>query len=173
MNFPKLQKTCVLLVNTALESGEAMPAAEEMHILGRFSRRALLGAIASVPAIGAAAAAFAVATPPNVFSNFGGIAAVPVEHPDPLLDAIRAFREGLADYNANAPQDDAAAEAYAEMSYVPPMAVLEEWEEPATTRRGALEALRLIAEENDDFAASPVVGPLLAAALAYFEAVQS
>ncbi|MER8849313.1 MULTISPECIES: hypothetical protein [Mesorhizobium] len=36
-----------------LEAGEAMPAA----FLGRFSRRALLGAIASIPAIRGAAAA--------------------------------------------------------------------------------------------------------------------
>lgn len=37
-------------------AGEAMPAAEEM-IIGRFSRRAILGAFASIPAIGGATAA--------------------------------------------------------------------------------------------------------------------
>jgi hypothetical protein len=34
------------------------------------------------------------------------------------------------------------------LSYGPPFAVLQDWEEPATTRWGALEALRLIAEEK-------------------------
>jgi len=48
-------------------------------------------------------------------------------------------------------------------------AVLQEWEAPAKTRRGAIEALRLISKENDDFAVSPIIAPLLAAALAYFE----
>ncbi|WP_192253751.1 hypothetical protein [Mesorhizobium silamurunense] len=38
-------------------AGEAMPAAQPTIIVGRFSRRALLGAIASVPAVGTAAAA--------------------------------------------------------------------------------------------------------------------
>jgi hypothetical protein len=39
-------------------AGEAMPAVEERKIIGRFSRRALLGgAIAAVPAIGTATAA--------------------------------------------------------------------------------------------------------------------
>ena len=56
------------------------------------------------------------------------------------------------------------------MSYGPPLTVLKEWEDPAKTRRGALEALRLITEENGAFMSSPIVAPLLAAALAYFEA---
>jgi hypothetical protein len=76
----------------------------------------------------------------------------------------------LADYNANAPSDNDAADAYVELSYGPPFTVLQDWEEPATTRRGALEALKLAIEENETFPLSSVGGPLLAAALAYFEA---
>jgi hypothetical protein len=87
-----------------------------------------------------------------------------------LLDAILAFRSGLADFNANSPDDDDGSVAYIEVSYGPPMEVLEEWEQPAKTHRGALEALRLAAEENGAYAATPLVGPLLAAALASFEA---
>ena len=137
-------------------AGEAMPAAEESHIIGRFSRRALLGAIASIPAIGGATAALAVAA---------------ISQPaDPLLDAIHAYRAGLADYNANAPDDNDLADAYVDLSYGPPLEVLDEWEEPATTRRGAIEALKLAIEENETFPLSSVGGPLLAAALAYFEA---
>ncbi|ESY84214.1 hypothetical protein X739_22315 [Mesorhizobium sp. LNHC220B00] len=40
-----------------------MPAAKSTTITGRFSRRAMLGAFASVPAIGAATAALAPRTP--------------------------------------------------------------------------------------------------------------
>lgn len=43
-------------------AGEAMPAAEVTPIIGRFSRRALLGAIASLPAVAGATAAFALPT---------------------------------------------------------------------------------------------------------------
>jgi hypothetical protein len=47
-------------------AGEAMPAAEEMPVIGRFSRRVILGAFASVPAIGGATAALgAVSTLPD------------------------------------------------------------------------------------------------------------
>ena len=125
----------------------------ECPIVGRFSRRAIFGALASIPAIGGAVAAPAVST----------------QH-DPLVDAIRAYRAGLAEFNANAPEDDDEADAYAEVSYGPPLNVLKKWERPAQTRTGALEALRLIADENKDFARNPVVGSLLAAALAYLEA---
>ncbi|WP_146606025.1 hypothetical protein [Mesorhizobium kowhaii] len=139
-------------------AGEAVPATEVMPILGRFSRRALLGVIASVPTLMAATAASGSTTPETI--------------DDPLLDAVRAFRAGMADYNVNSPDDDDEAVAYIEVSYGPPMEVLEEWEQPAKTHAGALEALRLVAEENSAYEASPLVGPLLAAAIAYFE-VQS
>ncbi|CAN7442489.1 hypothetical protein [Mesorhizobium sp. LjNodule214] len=57
--------------NTSVPAaGEAMPAAEVMPIIGRFSRRLILGAIVSVPAMGAALAATVPA---------------PAEHPDAEL----------------------------------------------------------------------------------------
>ena len=65
----------------------------ESPIIGRFSRRAILGALASVPAIGASAA----------------LVVLPAH--DPLLDAIGAYRAGLADFNAYSPEDDDAADA--------------------------------------------------------------
>ncbi|PBB21124.1 hypothetical protein [Mesorhizobium sp. WSM4313] len=138
-------------------AGEAMPGAEGMHIItGRFSRRLILAGIASLPATGGAVAA------PR---------AVPVK--DPLIDAIAALRAGLEDFNRNAPEDDDEAEAYAEVSYGPPMAVIEEWERPAASRQGAIEALRLVLDEMSSFAASPTVPPLVAAALAYLEGMPS
>lgn len=51
---------------TVPAAGEAVPAAEGMPIIGRFSRRALLGAFASVPAVGVATEALSstgIATP--------------------------------------------------------------------------------------------------------------
>lgn len=132
----------------ASADGEALPTAN-------FNRRvALMGGLSAAAAL----------------------AAMPMAHAgteeghDPLLDAVRAFRAGLADYNVNAPDDDDAAEAYIEISYGPPMDVLKEWKQPAKTQRAALEALRLVAEEEAGSGGSPIVPPLLAAAIAYFEA---
>ena len=86
-------------------AGEAMPAVN----LNR--RLALLGGLSAATALAATPRAHAGAE----------------EGHDPLLDAIQAFRAGLADYSANAPDDNDEADAYVEMSYGPPMEVLEEW----------------------------------------------
>ncbi|ACE89498.1 hypothetical protein RHECIAT_CH0000505 [Rhizobium etli CIAT 652] len=87
---------------------------------------------------------------------------------DPLLDAVAAFRSGMADYNANAPQDDAGANAYSLISWMPPHAVLANWTAPAATRAGAMAALRLAVDEEET-GDSPLVGPMMRAALAYLE----
>ncbi|MBB2832301.1 UNVERIFIED_ORG: hypothetical protein GGD51_002430 [Rhizobium esperanzae] len=87
---------------------------------------------------------------------------------DPLLDAVAAFRSGMADYIANAPQDDAGANAYCLISWMPPHAVLANWTAPATTRAGAMAALRLAVDE-DEVGDSPLVGPMMRAALAYLD----
>lgn len=91
-----------------------------------------------------------------------------VECEDPLIPAIKAFREGMADYNANAPEDDALAKAYASVSYIVPRMVLVEWALPARTPGGAVAALRLAkeAERDDDLA---IVRPMIGAALRYLE----
>ncbi|MBZ9748285.1 hypothetical protein LB516_23930 [Mesorhizobium sp. CO1-1-7] len=137
-------------------ASEAMPAVEGMHIItGRFSRRLVLAGLASLPALGAATAA-----------------STAIRIKDPLLDSIRAYRAGLAAFNASTPDDDDAADAYAAITYERPFAALEKWHEPAKTRSSAIEALKLIAEENRAFERSGIVDPLLTAALAYFE-VQS
>ncbi|MBX5175331.1 hypothetical protein HJB77_03345 [Rhizobium lentis] len=87
---------------------------------------------------------------------------------DPLLDAVAAFRAGMADFNANAPHDDAGAKAYSAISWKGPHAVLTNWTAPATTRGGAMAALRLAVDE-EDIGDSPLVGPMMRAALAYLE----
>lgn len=88
---------------------------------------------------------------------------------DPILDAIETFRAALADYSENAPDEELAANAYAASTYRMPLLTIERWTKPAITARGALEAMRLArdAEVDGDYA---IVGPMISAALAYYEA---
>lgn len=135
------------------------------------TRRAALGALASIPTVAGTTVAFAlpaVSQPPDL----PRVLAPTTD--DPLLNTIRAYRDGLADFNANAAEewDQEANDSYAAATFRPPMESLSEWSEPAKTHKGAVEALRLIAEENALYAHSPLVGPMLAAAVAYLE-VQS
>ncbi|RWG83229.1 hypothetical protein [Mesorhizobium sp.] len=54
---------------------------------GRLTRRAALGAFASIPATAA------LATPPKVFPDFGSMPAAPAEHPDAALFALEKEME--------------------------------------------------------------------------------
>ncbi|MGR9415879.1 hypothetical protein [Rhizobium leguminosarum] len=54
------------------------------------------------------------------------------------------------------------------ISWKPPHAVLANWTAPATTRIGAMAALRLAIDEEET-GDSPLVGPMIRAALAYLE----
>ncbi|WP_051000018.1 hypothetical protein [Sinorhizobium fredii] len=97
------------------------------------------------------------------------VASIPISSDaahDPLVDAIAAYRAGMKDYDLNAPHDNDAADAYADISYRPPMLVLDEWSQPARSRQGAIEALRLLAEEPD----CTFTDSMIAAALGYLEA---
>lgn len=88
--------------------------------------------------------------------------------PDPLSETIAAYYAGLVDFDANAPGDDAGADAYAAISYAPHMDRLMTWVEPARTRQSAVEALRLVVSSlalGEDY----VAAPMAAAALAFFE----
>ncbi|MBB3453928.1 hypothetical protein FHT86_002184 [Rhizobium sp. BK313] len=89
------------------------------------------------------------------------------EEPEPLLIAINDYKAGIADFLANAPEEDEAANAYADTSYIAPMAKLEKWCRPALTRNGALAALQLAYDANRD-GDYCLVGPLVSAALKYF-----
>ncbi len=122
-------------------AGEAMP---------KISRRLFLGSAAvSLPLMGASLTLAAT--------------------PDPLAAACAAYVAALEDYNANAPSEDAAANAYAATTWKPARDVLENWTEPAVSRDGAMAALRLAAREEEDTGYSGLTSPLLTAALAYFE----
>ncbi|MBN9333275.1 hypothetical protein [Devosia sp.] len=95
---------------------------------------------------------------------------VKIRH-DPLAEAIANYRDGLASFEAYSRTDvtDEERDAFAEKSYQPPMGILDVWDRPATSHHGAVEALRLAAEENAQFGGSGMVGALLYAALAYFD----
>lgn len=98
---------------------------------------------------------------PNIDSN--------CRQREPLTNLIEAYRDGIADFSTNAPEDAAAAAAYAETSYRLPRLALKAWKDPAQTLYGAVDALRMAneADQNDD---AEVVSVMLRAALGYFEA---
>ncbi|MFQ6158883.1 hypothetical protein [Sinorhizobium meliloti] len=86
---------------------------------------------------------------------------------DPILAAIKAYRDGMAAYNADPGQGEDAETVM--RTYAIPHQVLEDWTLPAQTRQGALEALLLAVEEERECGASHLTLPLMSAALAYFE----
>jgi hypothetical protein len=91
---------------------------------------------------------------------------------DPLLDAIRAYHAGMAAYNSISSEDWSlygGEEVVIEKTYGPPLEAIQQWERPATTRDGAIEALRLALEEASLFSAEDTVSRMLQAAITYFE----
>ena len=84
---------------------------------------------------------------------------------DPLLDAINAYREAMADYCANATDDN--EDEYARATYDAPLDVLSTWTEPAHTKEGALAALELALEDMENFASSPLSKAMISAALGF------
>ncbi|MGR9349970.1 hypothetical protein [Rhizobium leguminosarum] len=92
------------------------------------------------------------------------IAAVAAVADDPILSAIGDYRHGWAEFHAS---DDRMAEVMSHL-WKAPYAVLANWTAPATTRAGAMAALRLAVDEDEN-GDSPVVGTMMRAALAYLE----
>ncbi|MBL8577696.1 MAG: hypothetical protein JNK47_10750 [Mesorhizobium sp.] len=90
---------------------------------------------------------------------------------DPLIDAIKAFRDGLAAYNRHSyPKTGRGSEAKAiAETYGPASDRLQQWDGPALTHEGAVEALRLVKEELHDTRGDTIALNLTTAALAYFE----
>jgi hypothetical protein len=89
--------------------------------------------------------------------------------PDPLIAAIDAYNAGIAAYDGQEEFETPEAEQAAiAATYGPAFEILENWEQPAATRAGALEALRLAAKGNG------IVGiyiqqNMVESALGYFE----
>jgi hypothetical protein len=93
--------------------------------------------------------------------------------PDPIITAVQAYRDGNAAFNAIKEAEYEAhggEDAVIAKTYGAPMDALSDWDQPAKTRAGAIEALRLIQHENRMSSSVPFIDPLLTSALAYFEA---
>lgn len=89
---------------------------------------------------------------------------------DPLLDIIRAYKSGLADFKANHPRDDdKAISAYADATYSPHLAALYRWDGPARTRDGAIAALRLSIEDAGGVAGCDGADRMVRAAIGFLE----
>lgn len=88
---------------------------------------------------------------------------------DPLLETINAYLDGLADFNANSPMDDDGANAYAAISYCPPLATLSQWTEPAKTREGALKALQIAIEDSGGVYGNEAADRMVKAAIGYLK----
>lgn len=88
---------------------------------------------------------------------------------DPLIKAIGEFRRAMAAFNREGSAEDDEVDALAAATYRPPRLVIQKWSQPAVSRDGAIEALRLArdAERDGDYR---IVAPMLKAALDYLEA---
>ncbi|ASY68867.1 hypothetical protein [Sinorhizobium fredii] len=87
---------------------------------------------------------------------------------DPLIGAITSFKRQMALFNRLALIGDEDVGALADRTYRPPLAMISAWRRPAISREGALAALKLAEEgcrDNDP----AITGPMLRAAIGYFE----
>lgn len=108
-----------------------------------------------------------------VLAVTGHTAVASGEVADPIITAIRDYHNGVAAFNAINEEDwDLHAGEFAVIAktYGAPLDVLEEWDAPAETIEGAIQALRFAAEEAEQFASSAAVPRMIAAALGYLEA---
>lgn len=88
---------------------------------------------------------------------------------DPLVDAVEAYWESMELFDHHDLDDDDEINAYAAVTYEPPMRALHRWERPAISREGAIAALRFVVRESDNFWVSDGVGAMVKAALGYLE----
>ncbi|MBB5043466.1 hypothetical protein [Shinella fusca] len=91
--------------------------------------------------------------------------------PDPLLEAIKAYRAGLIEFNRLAAEDDDDVRwsEYGAMTYEPWQEKLDNWTEPARTRESAIEALRAALGEDDGVYGTDAAECMVRAALGYLE----
>lgn len=88
---------------------------------------------------------------------------------DSLRATITAYRNALADYRDNAPDDDEGANAYAEAGYIPLGRMLAEWSDPIEDSATAIEAIRLASADADGCRGCPAEARMMSLALAYFD----
>lgn len=94
---------------------------------------------------------------------------------DALADMIASYRAGMAAYNDHpicrkVDFTDEEFDAAVNETYGPSLCGLQDWTGPAPTRRGAIEALRLIVDEGKSHDMPAMVLAMAVAALSYFEA---
>lgn len=141
--------------NTIPAAGEAMP---------QTSRRTFLGGVAAaaIPLTAGSVAAIQTVTPSDPAA-------------DPLLEAIKAYRSGLIDFSRRVANedDDKKWSEHGAATYEPWQSVLDQWDEPARTREGAIEALRAALSEEDGVYGTDAAHCMVKAALGYLEGVRA
>jgi hypothetical protein len=106
---------------------------------------------------------------------FGAVAsAFPVETlaspGSDLTRAIENYRSGEALFNLLYAQGD-HADDLADRTYVPPMQVLEDWNQPASSLRESIAALEFVLKDMDGQWVSPLTIPLVRAVLDYLRTI--
>ena len=92
--------------------------------------------------------------------------------PDPLRLAIANYHYGMALFELASEEDwDKAGgeEAVIDATYGAPLNALEEWCGPATTKKGAVEAMGVILHEAKFHASSSLIKPMADAVLKFLE----
>jgi hypothetical protein len=87
---------------------------------------------------------------------------------DPLLRAIQRYRDANALFERNPGCADIDHAALVEATYGPPLEVLKDWEQPAVSKAGAIEALKLVLEEEGQFG-SEVTARMVASVLTWLD----
>lgn len=90
---------------------------------------------------------------------------------DPLLDAIRAYQHGLAEFNKDSADED--WEGLSARTYEPHLHILDEWTAPATTRESAIEALRISLTNKNGVRGNDAADCMVRAAIGYLEGIRS
>ena len=88
---------------------------------------------------------------------------------DPLLDLIKAYRQGVMDFYAET--TDQEWEGLSDITYGPHLARIDQWEGPAVTREGAIEALRLSIDDVGGVADCDSAQRMVRAAIGYLESL--
>jgi len=90
---------------------------------------------------------------------------------DPLLETIREYQDGLSDWIRNSPDDNDGAMAFSDVTYGPPLARLQQWNQPATTKEGAIAALKLAIDDDNGVRGMEAEDRLMKAVLGYLEGI--
>lgn len=92
---------------------------------------------------------------------------------DPILDAIWNYQNGVACYEASDEalrEDEQIEKALIAKTYGPPMDILDNWDAPALTAKGAREALRFALEEGEiSRCLEPRIENMIRAAYCFFK----